>query len=192
MRRPVPVCAVVTRGLLASALALVACSETPDRAAVQPNSAPDSERAAASSAQADAAVAFPALAVIEGDRVQELDLNPFVGRLVREGRCLRLVPDRTSFVALPPGAGSALVVWPTGATLDGDTVRAPGAAGFVVGGPVVLDGFNRGWHSVAEASALGLTEPIPADCGGPYWVAGSVLGETVPPPPPRPPPPPAQ
>ena len=93
----------------------------------------------------------------------------------------------------PPlaGAGSALIVWPEGASLTRDSVRAPPpSVAVAIGGPVAIAGFNGGWHSLSQALALGLTETPPESCPGPYWVAGTVLGERAPPPPPRPPPPP--
>ncbi len=127
--------------------------------------------------------ALPRLAPLP-DRTTELDLNLLEGRLVRGGRCLRLEPTDGS----PP----ALVVWPQGTTLDVDVVRGESEGEVRIGGPAALDGWNRGWHTPAEAEALGLAEPVPASCWGPIWVASAVADAPPVLAPPPPPPPPAR
>ena len=118
--------------------------------------------------------ALPRLAPLP-ERATELDLNLLEGTLVRDGRCLRV--------------SGALVVWPPGTALDGDTVRDLEGGAVRVGGPAALDGWNRGTHTLGQVQALGLAEPVPAECGGPYWVTTGA-DDAPPPVPPVPPPPP--
>lgn len=86
------------------------------------------------------------------------------GRLEIVDGCVRLMSaDRD------PGN---LVVWPAGTTVDATTgavrISNPRAEAASIG-----DRIQMGGGQVQALQADALVEPVPAQCHGPYWIAGS-------------------
>ena len=114
------------------------------------------------------------------------------GALSLDGRCL--------YVTAAEGDTRYLVVWPSSASIVKDSIRdlahllirdAETGASVQIPfdgstSPVVLSGGEIG-NRRPDPSALAL--PIPNECSGPYWIAGSVLDAMPPTQPPNPPPP---
>jgi len=98
-------------------------------------------------------------------RYPDEELNAAIqGRLVLRDGCLRL----------GDGADSLLVIWPSFATLEGSgetyDIRYAGSGQVRAGRWVQMSG-----GQVDEIDQTFLTAPIPEQCAGPYWLAGSML-----------------
>jgi len=87
------------------------------------------------------------------------------GRLVLRDGCLRLGDNADSY----------LIVWPSHAIVEGSgetyTVRYQDSDTSVLAGRYVF--LNGG--AVETIDETTLTSPIPQGCGGPYWLAGSMI-----------------
>ena len=142
-------------------------------------------------APSDVGVALPTLTP-EAAEVEMLAL--LSGSLLLDGRCLYATGHEEATTE------RSLVVWPPHVSLvrgastyqlrdarSGASVEVP-ADGSTV--PIVLSGGNV---RDRRPSPLSLSSPIPAECTGPYWIAGSLLDSLPPmqPRPPEPPPPPS-
>ena len=111
------------------------------------------------------------------------------GSLSLDGRCL--------YVTAVESDTRYLVVWPPSASIVKDSIRDPthllirdAETGASVPisfdgstSPVVLSGGEIGNR---RPDPSGLALPIPDECSGPYWIAGSVL-DAMPPTQPQPP-----
>lgn len=96
------------------------------------------------------------------------------GRLVLDGRCLRLQVDHPTSGA---GAVSYLVVWPAQASLDADAtpLRVTDAQSGVVASVGQRTTLSGGEVRDAAPDASSLATPIPTVCHGPYWLAGGIV-----------------
>lgn len=115
------------------------------------------------------ALFFPQQAAVDGDRVVMEALT--IGMLEVVDSCIRLVHQNHP---------SYLVVWPPDVTLDttqefiqvrtktGQLVAQVGSLVQMSGGVV---------DTVAQVEAKqALSQPLPAECPGPYWVVGDQIG----------------
>lgn len=92
-----------------------------------------------------------------------------VGQLVQEGPCLRVSAGEESYLVVWPMGSSARVVARNLQISDQRTgaIATVGDRVSLVGGIETFEGLER----------VTLSAPIPADCPGPYWLAGSIRNE---------------
>lgn len=92
-----------------------------------------------------------------------------VGQLVQDGPCLRVLAGRESYLIIWPPSSSARTVAGKFEIVDQRTggVAVLGDRVSVVGGIETLDGLER----------VTLSNSIPGECQGPYWLAGSIREE---------------
>ncbi|HEY0604692.1 MAG TPA: hypothetical protein VGD58_17370 [Herpetosiphonaceae bacterium] len=111
------------------------------------------------------ALFFPQQAAVEGDRAVMEALT--VGMLLVDNSCLRL---------MQPGQPSYLIVWPPDVTLDltQDFIQVRTKTGRLVaqvGSMVQMSG-----GVVDSVANQALSQPLPAECPGPYWIVGDEIG----------------